>query len=291
MPPVVQDLTCVVATGYTGNFFLADQLPQGTRFLAMLLRPQAGKTTLRSNKTVQLLSGEIAGGYAMPTTLELLPTGLTFDEALFSTYSDSIAEYPLRNILEFAERWPHPPGMNFSLRGTRIDRKMTPFLNDLSERIAARGGLFSVVFHTRLGSWNIRGNADALMNSLLLNASDPRLEAVLTWRLPTVVDLDGKSQFSTLEEQDRILTGAEGTVSDQAAALFAVRLEHPMRDFRERFLDLLRRDMPKLRAQICNTLAIDYKKPERMLPFAKDKEGWEQRVAEMSQTWLNELGG
>jgi hypothetical protein len=194
-------------------------------------------------------------------------------------------------MIQLAEKWPQPPGMDIYAPRTPHSREMTAFLTALSERVAARGGLFSVLFHTRLAVWQYEGTSDALLDSLLANINDSRVEDVLSWRVPSLWPGVKASKYDSIAAQHRLLDGAETATSDQAAAILVAGLHNPMKDFRGEFLNLLRRDKPKLRAQICNILAVEQNKPERMLPFRKDRADWEDRVAAMSDQWLRELGG
>jgi hypothetical protein len=284
-------LTFVTPKFHGRNFYYESELPEGKRFIVAYFRPSSGKNWLNNNKEVELSMDEASGQFALGTSLTKLVKGLTLQETYFLTYLENMSKCDVELMVRFAEQAPRPPKGWVRRIPNRAGEWVAEPLQAYSESTRLKGGLFDVMFHVMLGRWSIGGSGEWLLDALLEHKSDARLETILSWRRPEVREDHSNRKYDKPENQELLLAAAQSTFSETAAVLFSARLIHPMRDFREQFLGLLRREMPILRANICNMLAIDYKKPERMLPFAKDQEGWEQRVAEMSQIWLNELGG
>ncbi|MEX2243106.1 MAG: hypothetical protein WD716_04575 [Fimbriimonadaceae bacterium] len=272
------------------SLIIRGRLPLGAKYLLLYLVPKDGKALTNQSRFVTLSSPDVAAQWAIPTTAERLAEGENLDEKLFGSLMQAIASQAVLLMSEIMEGIPAPAGKRPF--GADTQWKITPYLTDLSDQIAGRGGIFNVVFHARLVTWNVIGAGPLLLNALLTNINDERVEDVLTFRTVAFNGSDlGPFDARHPEGQALLMQGAKNARSDTAAALFASHINRPLKEETKLdFLGLLRRNSPKLRAEVCNELARLNGKPERLLPTQSDGEGWEGRVAEMSELWLREYG-
>ena len=274
-----------------------NDLPIGGRFAIVYALPKSGKVMLNTFHSVEASEGEVAGHVAIPTAATTAIVGTTTPESYFGTFAEAVSTMGLDDMIEIFDKVGHPPGMRMEELRPGQRYEMTPFLLMLSQRFHARGGLFDVLFHARLAYFGLLGSTDALIDALLANKLDERVQTVLedpNFDCSGFYSLDTKIvkyEGHKTETQTLLMEGAKTCKSGMAAALMARMVFFPLRDAtKQDFLSLLLRDKPDLQAAVCNILAFENRKPERNVPVRKDSEGWEARVAAMAQLWLHEYG-
>ena len=273
------------------DLIIKGRLPLGAKYLLLYLVPKDGKALTNHSRFVTLSSPDVAAQWAISTTADRLAEGENLDEKIFGSLMQAIASQEVLSMSEIMEGIHGPPGRRAYSLQTREQREISPYLLDLSEKIAGNGGIFNVVFHARLVTWAVIGAGPLLLDALLANINDARVEDVLTFRTVAFNGSDLGTSYRRPEGQAKLMQGAKDARSDTAAALFAAHINRPLKEeTKQEFVGLLRRNAPKLRAEVCNTLARHNDKRERLLPTESDGEGWEARVAAMSELWLREYG-
>ncbi len=289
-PPATPNILHIVSVGART---IENRLPVGKRVLLVYLEPKDGTVLLNISKTAAVASDDVAAQAAVLTLAVRPAQGANFRERLFSSLLEAVASLDFPAMLALSRLLPMPPGYDFSIPTTG-DRKLSEFLKQQSVAVNGRGGIFSVAFQSKLSYWAFRDATPYFLDALLANLNDARIEDILAEGPVSVgiADLYGTT-YSPLEADghERLLHGAQNARSDRAAAIFASLINRPLREETKlAYVSLLKRDMPHLRARVCNDLARRTDKRDRIVPDTKDVDGWEARVAAMAQLWLREYG-
>lgn len=289
LPAGIPTVLNIVSGGYN------NKLPIGRRVLLLYLEPREGSVELNTRSTVTLEAGDVAARLAVPTSALRPADGGNFQERFFSSLLEAIPSLDFHSMVEVTRMLPMPPGYDFqNLRGAR---KFNEYLKRQCEVVGARGDLFATAFLAQVSSWAFDEATPFLLEALLRNLSDARVEDILVQRYLYVSSSGLKgSEYSHLkpEGQARLLAAAQTAASDSAAALFARLIHNPLyAEKKVAFVSLLKRPMPLLRREVCDTLAVLTDKRERTLsgPGPEEtQEAWVARVTAMAQLWLREFG-